>query len=1105
MTPTLFGGAARRMIVFAIAAVAASALRTPAAAAQQATTTGSVRGVVTGADGAPLSGATVLAINEASGVRRGTLTDERGRYQIPFLDPGAYTFRAQFIGYRPVEKPGHRIGIGQVSAVDFQLQQSAVQLETQEIVAEVEPLIETTKSGTSTRISESQIQDLPTNGRNFKDLTLLAPGVTEIGNTGSGGGQSYGGGRTGAVNILMDGVNNNESFFGGDARGGDRAPFSYSIEAVKEIQVITAGYDVERGSFTGGAVNAVTKSGTNTFSGAVFGYLRDDKLGDQWITARDFLGRRPVDFQKQQYGFSLGGPIIKDKAHFFIALDKQTANEPRPVFVTGPTDADVRASGINADTLANFLSIAQSRYGVELGNRVGQFAQNTDESAFFGRLDWQINDRNTLTLRNNYTKTNLSNDRLFIGPPTSTELLDNGGNNTDKANSFVASLTSLFDGGWSNEFRTQYATNRKPRPSNSTAQFDVPLPQVRINNIRSVLSDGSTTTTSLVFGADPILHNNNLETDVVEVINNLRWARGQHTYKLGGNFLRTHVYNRFWNNALGSFTFDNMQAFEAGTPSSFTRSLPYFGKEQIDDQDFSVFELAFYAQDEWQVSPRLFVTYGLRYDVNWFPEEAQANPLFSGAFPSLSNRSVPTDKNNVAPRVGFSFDPGADGRQIFRGGTGIFYGRAAYVLYGNALGATGLSQLSLNCTTGFAPTPDFEAYAEDQANIPTSCVGGGAAAAGTPQVNVFDDDFQQSYAWKTNLAYDRLITDNWRVTLEGVYSTIRDNYVLQDDNLNTVPRFYAEGEIPVYVDPATVSTTNGSVSRNNSRLDSRFAEVFVVRSIGSTLTYQGIVQLNGRHKYGSLYAAYTYDRTRDNASVGCCTISGMTRTNRVYGNPNDFDSQWGQMNDSRTHNIVVSPRFNLPLGIELSAIGRFFSGRPWTPMYRFDINGDGNTNDRVYVPTLEDINGGNIIIAAPSGGGLATGPQRAAQLSLLEQKIAGSDCLREYRGRVIDRNTCHHPWQKVIDMRVAKKFNTFGGQNFELVADFFNVLNGLDRDWGRRLEVPDDNQWLLQPAGFDATAKKFRYRVNEDFGETIPAVNFASQQFQMQLGMRYNF
>jgi hypothetical protein len=862
---------------------------------------------------------------------------------------------------------------------------------------------------------------------------------------------------------------------------------------------------VERGSFTGGAVNAVTKSGTNRFSGAVFGYLRDDKLGDQWITARDFLGRRPVDFQKQQYGFSLGGPIVKDKAHFFFALDKQTANEPRPIFVTGPTDADVRASGIAADTLANFLRIARERYGVELDDRVGQFAQNTDESAFFGRIDWQISERHTLTLRDNYTKTNLSNDRLFIGPPTSTELLDNGGNNTDKANSFVASLTSLFGGGWSNEFRAQYAINRKPRPSNTTAQFGVPLPQVRINNIRSVLSDGSSTTTSLFFGADPILHANNLETDVVEVIDNVRWARGQHTYKLGGNFLKTDVYNRFWNNALGSFVFDNMQAFEAGTPSSFTRALPYFGKEQIDDQRFSVYEVALYAQDEWQVNEKLFLTYGLRYDLNWFPEEAEQNPLFSGAFPALSNRGVPTDRNNVSPRVGFSYDVGGDGRQIVRGGTGIFFGRAAYVLYGNALGATGLSQLSLSCATGFAPTPDFVAYAEDSGNIPTSCVGGGQAAAGTPQVNVFDEDFQQSYSWKSNLAVDRLITDNWRITLEGVYSTIRDNYVLYDDNLNTTPRFLIEGGIPVYVDPATVSAVNGSVSRNNSRLDSRFAEVYVVRSVGSTLTWQGIVQLNGRHRYGSLYAAYTYDRTRDNASVGCCTINGMVRANRVNGNPNDYDSQWGQMNDSRTHNLVVSPRFDLPYGVELSGIIRLFSGRPWTPIYRFDINGDALANDRVYVPTLADINGGAIAIAAPSGGGAATGAERAAQLSLLERKIEGSECLRENRGRVIDRNTCHHPWQKVVDLRLAKKFNTVRSQSFELVADFFNVLNGIDRDWGRRLEVPDDNQWLLQPAGFDGASRQFRYRVNETFGEETPAVNFASQQFQMQLGLRYNF
>src|SRR5215218_6647802 len=274
MTPNVVRGAVRAAVS---AAALLATLAVPAGLrAQQATTTASVRGVVTGPDGQPVAAATVVAINEASGTRRGTQTDDRGRYQLPFLDPGSYTIRAQRIGFRPVERTRTPLRLGQVEVLDFSLQAAPTTLAAQVIVSEPDPTIETTKTGTSTRITEDLIQNLPTNGRNFKDLVVLAPGTSDQGNLGSGGGQSIGGGRTGASNILMDGVNNNESFFGGDARGGDRAPFSYSIEAIKELQVITAAYDVERGNYTGGTVNAVTKSGTNQFKGALFGYFRDD-------------------------------------------------------------------------------------------------------------------------------------------------------------------------------------------------------------------------------------------------------------------------------------------------------------------------------------------------------------------------------------------------------------------------------------------------------------------------------------------------------------------------------------------------------------------------------------------------------------------------------------------------------------------------------------------------------------------------------------------------------------------------------------------------------------------------------------------------------------
>lgn len=1091
MTPKVFRGATRR----ALSSLAAALLLcTAPAAAQQATTTATIRGLVTGPDGAPVNGATVIATNQETGVRRGAQTNESGRYAIPFLDPGVYTFRSQLIGFRPVEKPGNRVGLGQVQNVDFQLQIAPTQLSAQLVVADVAPLIEATKTGTSTRIDQQSITELPTNGRNFKDLVKLAPGVSDVGNTGSGGGQSIGGGRTGASNIMMDGTNNNESFFGGDARGGDRAPFSYSIEAVKEIQVITSATDVEYGNFTGGAVNAVTKSGTNKITGAAFGYFRQDELGSFRTTGRDFNGNLATDYERRQYGFSVGGPIVKDKAHFFFSLDKQTGNDPRLVYVqSGIGDASVRAAGINPDTLQNFLDIAQRVYGYDLRGEVGRFTQNTDQPAFFGRLDWQISNAHHLTVRDNYTKVTLSQDRLIAGAGLS-DLLSNGGSNTDKSNSLVASLTSVL-GSATNEFRAQVASTDKPRPSNPSGTFGVPLPQVRINNIRSILSDGSPVVTGVLFGADPVLHNNLLKTDVIEFIDNVRFTRGTHSFKVGGNFTKTSVFNRFQFNSLGTFQFASLADFENGIVQSYTRALAFPGKNAIDDARFSLSEMAAYAQDEWQVSPKLFVQYGVRYDRTSVSDAPAFNQGLTTSFPGVDVRNMPVDNDNFSPRVGFTFDPRADGQQVIRGSSSVIFGRNPYVTYSNVFANSGTSQTSLNCQGANAPRPDFVAYAADRSAIPTACIGAGAPPA-APDVNAFEEDYKQSYTFKNNLAYDRALGDRFRVTLETVVGTVRNNFLVQDDNLNAVPRFTIEGGIPVFVEASRV-TSSGFVGSALSRRNANFNRVLVHRSIGSSVINQNVAQLSGKYGTTQLYFAYTNDNTRDNGSLGCCITGSMYGAGRSNGNPNDYDNQWGPATFQRRHTFVFSPNVELPYGFRVSGIMNYRSGTPWTPRYSSDINGDGNSGDRLYIPTAAQVSGYLFNGSTPEA--------QARQRTIFESRIESVECLRANRGKVADRNSCRNPWLATLDARVSKKFTTLRAQNVELQADLFNLFNLIDRDYGRTVEVSGTNEGLLSVRGFNSARSQFVYDVNPTFGNATPSDVNVTQQFQMQLGLRYNF
>jgi hypothetical protein len=1095
-----------RSSLLALAALSLMMLPARALVAQQATTTGTVRGTVYGPNEVGVAGAAVVAINSATGTRRGTLTDDRGRYNIPFLDPGTYTVRAQRIGFRPSERTGMRATLGRVETQDFRLEPAATQLDAVNVTASTTQLIEPTKTGTSTRILEEQLRQLPTSDRNFKNLVVLTPGSSDIGATGAGGGQSLGGGRTASSNILMDGVNNNESFFGGDARGGDRLPFSYSIEAVKEIQVITAGYDVERGQFTGGTVNAVTKSGTNTFTGSIFDYERGDKRFGLRLTGNDFLGRAPRNYMRQQYGASVGGPILKDKLHFFFALDRQVGNEPRPVLQTALDAATMRAAGIHPDTLVKLQNIARTTYGYDLAQEVGAFKQNIDESAVFGRIDWQINDRHTLTVRDNYLNFQQTNDRLTISPSLN-ETTSNAGPYKAKANSAVVALTSVLSPRFSNELRAQLSNDRKPRPSNPSVLGGI-IPQVRINGIAANPGDGgANVSTAVIFGSDPVLHANNLEQDTYELIDNLRYTRENHTFKVGTSLSKIHVFNDFFFNGLGSFTYNSLADFQNRIPASFTRALPYTPTSGNPIALFDVYETAVYAQDEWQVTPKLFLTYGLRYDVSRFPTTPAENPLLTGdALLGVRNDVQPTDRNNIAPRFGFTYDPSADGKQVIRGGTGLFYGRAPYVLYGNSLGNTGRTQLDLNCQGALTPQPDFAAYAQNASSIPTTCVGGGAAAASKASPVLFASDFEMTQAWKTNLAYDRLIAPNWRLTLEGVFTRTTNDYIVRDINLDATQDFAIEGGIPVYQPVGSIATTGSSAGRTNiafSRRSTNFNNVFVQSSAGEAKSLQGIVQVQGATRWGGLLASYTYDRTKDFSSSSCCIAGGdLFNSLRTNGNPNDLSDQYAWASYSRPHSVIISPTLNLPYGVLLSGIYRGFSGLPWTPTYGSDVNADGVANDRLYIPTDADFTSpAGITFFHNPAQGLDSASQRAQYLSA----VRSNECLASVRGQVVSRNSCRNPWQNVLDARVAKRFETVRGQGMELSVDFFNVLNGLKSSWGQRNEVQATNMGALTTRGFNATTQRYLYQYNANFGKAEPSAYALSQQFQVQLGARYSF
>ncbi len=1067
----------------ALGLAAACVLGPPTAVAQ--VTSGTVAGKVTSSQGgAVIASARIRAVNQATGFVFNAESDARGRFSFPTLQVGVYTIQARAVGFGPVERRGVRVQLGETVTSDFRLTPSAVQLEEVTVLADAAPLVDKSQSGVVDFIGADAVQNIPTNGRNFADLVALSPRVQLGVGDGSGGNLSLGGGRRGANLIQIDGAGSTGTFFGGEARGSDRVPFAFSIEAVQEFQVITNAFDVEFGNFSGGVINAVTKSGTNQFHGSLFGYLRNETL-----TGEDFFGKPATEFNSKQVGGTFSGPLVRDKVHFYVSVERQDRSEP--IFgLPGAGSVPDPNTNVHPDSVARFINILRTVYGVD--DAAGQFAQTQDEWAVFGRLDYQINDRHRLTLRHNYTKLDQGGDR--VNPD---ETIGNGGIFQDTGNSSVLNLNSVLGDNTWNVFRAQLAFEPRPRSANSL------LPETEVFNV----SDFGNGTTRSLRGMealnDPVLPNN-LEETTVELSNTLNIRAGDHTVKLGASFTNFKFLNFFFFQQQGRFRFNSLADFENKNPFEFVRALPNPGPDgQFFTSDdvlplakYNTREFSLYAQDEIRATDRLTITGGIRADLTRTPDKAPLNQAY------LASTGLRTDEapnqTNFSPRIAFTYDltPVGGRATVFRGGVGLFRGRFPSVLYSNSLLNTGGNSLSLRCTGSSVPTPDYQSYNNGESSkIPFACTGGGAPSPPVANVNSFDEDFALPQTWKSNLGLDHALTDHLHIAADVAYSTTTKNFYVEDRNLNPEQFRSSVENRPVFSPTTGIRGSTGRVNFGQNRRDSGFGDGLLHVSSAESRNIQLSLNLeqrsNGKYSWA---AGYAYSNTKDNSSYSCC-ISGTalfeTPTagdpNRIGDRGDELNGTWGPADFERRHTIVLSGNWNAPYGFQISGIWRTTSGRPYTPLVDGDANGDGRSgNDRAFISnalTFED-------------------PADAAVLSGI---ISRFDCLSSQINQIAKRNSCRNPWLTTLDLRLRKGINTTAGQRVELIADLFNVLNGIKSSWSRNVGVNSNEQELVRVEGFDAATRSYIYSVNSNFGNKTDLTRFRTDQFQAQIGVRYSF
>jgi hypothetical protein len=998
----------------------------PSLAQGQGVTTGAIEGTVTSQAGDPIADAVVEVVFAETGYRTTGRTSPAGRFLITALEPGApYTVFVRAIGYRPVRRDDIRVALSQTARVDFALEATAVQL--QELVVMADPLssdFSSSRTGAQTSISDSLISRLPTLNRDFADFVILTPQVAI--RDGDAGGIVAAGQNNRFNTIQVDGATVNDRFGLGATgqTGGQANGRSVGIEAVKEYQVLLAPYDVRQGNFTGALINAVTKTGTNELKYSGFFYYRSDDIAGDPLSA--------TAFNVKNFGASIGGPVVRDKSHFFINAEFRRANTP----ANGPYLGSADQTVVYTQTAIDAFNNALGTYGLPNSGSGDQINNGNPLTNVMVRYDSRISDRSRLVVRYNYNEA--TRDQFSRSSSTNNPTIDLSTVSYGQANKTHNPALQFFtnwENGRSNELLLSWNRIRDARDPAATA------PLIIVQNFTQA---GGSGTFSLQSGTERFSQGNELDQDIFEITDNLTIPLSHgHVLTVGTRNELYKVRNLFAQGSYGVWTFDNLSDFVAGDAERFEGAGELVAGNGIDAR-FTAGQLGAYAQDQWQVNEKLAFTVGLRADMPFFTTD----PTFDAKVVSdFGPQSVPGSKIQLSPRLGFNYNASPDGRNQIRGGFGMFTGTPAYVWYANVYANNGTKLGRITCGQGAAgPVPAFN----PQVSPPPVC--GDGTTLGTDiigEVNLIDKDTKFPQVLRGNLAWDRRLPGDVILTVEGIYTKGINDFFIVNRNLND----------PVGVDRngrtmyGTIGTSGFSSPSyfNVQRYGPSFnGGVFELRNTSSNnWSMSGTIQLRKRFAGDlELSGGYTRSKSKDVQSFTSSRAISNWRFGRMYS-ASQLDESAYTSDFDRPHRVVLglTKRFNFDqIPVDVSATYQGQSGIPYTLGAGFsgrgDLNADGTNNDPIYIPT--DATDPNEMIFVQQFGDAS--PTEQAQA--FEEYIAGESCLNKQRGQIMERNSCRNPWQNFLNLGVRVGLPEFSGHQVALDIGVFNVLNLLNGDWG---------------------------------------------------------
>lgn len=1035
----------------------------------QGATTASVNGTVTDGKGEPLPGATVLAIHTPTGTQYGVGTNADGRYNIQGMRVGGpYTVKVSFVGYQDATRSNIVLSLNENLRLDFPLSSSSTELGNVVVTGRPDPTINAGRTGAATNVSREQIMELPTLNRSIADFTRLTPQAT------GGGSLSFGGANNRYNNLTIDGAVNSDIFGLGTtgSPGGQANTNPIALDAIDQIQVVLAPYDVTLGSFTGAGVNAVTRGGTNDFSASIYGFGRNqNSVGRSVSEPRTKLD----EFSNYQTGLRFSGPLVKDKVFFFV--NGEIARVSAPVGYL-PGTADSRA------TIADLQRISTAANSPLYGNydagSFGSLNRRTQSNKIFARLDFNLSENNTLTIRNNYVKafddniTRASNNIRFS-------------NNTyrfnDEQNSTVAELNTRFAGGFSNKLILTYNRIRDTRGPVGAAG---PAFQISDNGITYSL------------GQERSSVGNQLDQDFAEITDNLTKQFGKHTITVGTHNEGYKFRNLFINNAAGYYTFTSIANFEAGRASTITAAYPVSGNSG--EARFKAAQLGFYLQDEYTPVENLRLTLGMRIDVPVFFNKPDNNESVATSFGSQYHTSnTPSGQVLYSPRLGFNWDVNNDSKVQLRGGVGVFSGRVPYVWISNSYSNTGVSQGSaFSSANAGSYLPSIPLSISEIQRVY------GTTASGTTQaaINLTADNFKLPQVLRANLAADFRLPGDVVATIEGIYSKTLNDIYYRDLNLAApVGRLAGPDQRPVYgATPAA------------RRINNNYTNVYLLDNTSRGYRYNATFQLQKRFVGGlNTMAAYTYGEAKEINSGSSSTASSNYGFNQVAYDPNNPELGYSR-NDQR-HRVIASTGYTFhyaggAMATTFSAFYEGLSGQPLTYIYGngTDLNRDGYTgNDLLYVPTnVRDA--GQIVLVKSS----TTDPRSVAQIQdQLDAFINNDPYLASHRGQVVERFGARLPWTHQIDARIAQDFTIGTGKtknNLQITFDVINLGNLLNKNWGNQYFVSNNAFELLKVESTGSnTQPTFSFPASTAALNRPYDFSNLGSRWQGQLGVRYSF